>query len=59
MYMPENNAQLFDILATLRIYAAMNAFPDLAEALDDALVLVAAEVEPAPRVLSSTGLDLV
>jgi hypothetical protein len=43
MYLPENNEQLFDILAELRVYAAMNSLPHLAEELDDALVLLRAE----------------
>jgi hypothetical protein len=43
MYLPENDAQLFDILAELRLYAQMNALPGLAEEIDDALVLLAAE----------------
>lgn len=43
MYMPENNAQMFDILAELRIYAAMNGLSGLAERLDDALMTLTAE----------------
>jgi len=43
MYLPENDAQLFDILAEMRVYAQMNALPKLAEELDDALVVLAAE----------------
>lgn len=43
MYLPENNAQMFDILAELRVYAAMNALPGLAERLDDALMTLMAE----------------
>lgn len=43
MYLPENDAQLHDILSELRLYAQMNALPGLAEELDDALVLLAAE----------------
>jgi hypothetical protein len=43
MYLPENHAQMFDILSELRIYAAMNGLPQLAEKLDDAMVLLAAE----------------
>ena len=57
MYLPENNAQMFDILSELRLYAAMNALPGLAEELDDALMLLATEgrgrhrrAAPAPRV---------
>lgn len=43
MYLPENHAQMFDILSELRVYAAMNALPSLAEKLDDALMLLAIE----------------
>jgi hypothetical protein len=43
MYLPESNAQMFDILAELRVYAAMNGLPRLAEALDDSLMLLTAE----------------
>ena len=49
MYLPETNAQMFDILTDLRIYAAMNGMPLLAEKLDDALMLLLAETRgPAP-----------
>jgi hypothetical protein len=43
MYLPENHAQMFDILTDLRVYAAMNRMPLLAEKLDDALLLLQAE----------------
>jgi hypothetical protein len=43
MYLPENHAQMFDILSELRLYAAMNGLTQLAEKLDDALMLLAAE----------------
>jgi hypothetical protein len=43
MYLPESHAQMFDILTELRIYAAMNGLPGLAEKLDDALLLLQAE----------------
>jgi hypothetical protein len=43
MYLPESHAQMFDILTELRLYAAMNGLPRLAEQLDDALMLLAAE----------------
>lgn len=43
MYLPENDAQLFDILSELRLYAQMNALPALAEEIDDALVTLAVE----------------
>ena len=33
MYLPENHAQMFDILTDLRVYAAMNGMPLLAEKL--------------------------
>ncbi|WP_424933022.1 hypothetical protein [Amaricoccus macauensis] len=44
MYLPEDNEQMFEILAELRVYAAMNAFTNLAEELDDALVLLRTEI---------------
>jgi hypothetical protein len=34
---------MYDILSELRVYAAMNALPQLAEMLDDSLVLLQAE----------------
>jgi hypothetical protein len=43
MYLPESHAQMFEILTELRVYAAMNGMPQLAERLDDALVLLLAE----------------
>lgn len=43
MYLPESHAQMFDILTELRIYAAMNGLPALAEELDDALLLLQTE----------------
>lgn len=43
MYLPENNAQMFDILAELRVYAAMNGLSGLAERLDDALMTLTTE----------------
>jgi hypothetical protein len=43
MYLPENNDQMFDILTELRLYAAMNGLPQLAEMLDDALMLLATQ----------------
>ena len=43
MYLPETNAQMFDILTELRIYAAMNGMPKLAERLDDAMMVLLAE----------------
>jgi hypothetical protein len=43
MYLPEDDAQLFEILSTLRVYAAANHMPKLAEELDDALILLRAE----------------
>ena len=43
MYLPENNNQMFDILSELRVYAAMNGLPRLAEELDDALILLLSE----------------
>lgn len=43
MYMPENHDQMFDILCELRVYAAMNGLPALAERLDDTLITLAVE----------------
>ena len=43
MYLPENHAQMFDILSELRTYAAMNGLPQLAEKLDDAIILLSVE----------------
>ena len=43
MYMPENHDQMFDILSELRVYAALNGMPALAERLDDALMVLAEE----------------
>jgi hypothetical protein len=50
MYLPENHAQMFDILTELRVYAAMHRLPNLAEKLDDALVLLEAEARRAGHV---------
>jgi hypothetical protein len=56
MYLPETNAQMFDILTELRIYAAMNGMPKLAERLDDALILLLAEGRsPTRPALATTG----
>jgi hypothetical protein len=55
MYLPEDNEQMFEILAELRIYAAMNAYSQLAEELDDALVLLQSEMR---RQVSVTGSDV-
>jgi len=43
MYLPENNEQMYDILAELRLYAAMNGLPALAERLDDAMIILLSE----------------
>jgi hypothetical protein len=43
MYLPENNEQMYDILAELRLYAAMNGLPALAERLDDAIFILLSE----------------
>ena len=61
MYLPETNAQMFDILAELRVYAAMNNMPHLAERLDDALMLLMAEGRhPAPAARAgATAVDTV
>jgi hypothetical protein len=44
MYLPEDDEQMFEILAELRVYAAMNAYSLLAEELDDALVILQSEI---------------
>lgn len=49
MYLPENDAQMHDILAELRLYAQMNGMSRLAEELDDAILLLAAEGRRARR----------
>jgi hypothetical protein len=43
MYLPENDAQMYDILSELRVYAALNGLPGLAEELDDAMQLLVTE----------------
>lgn len=43
MYLPESDDQMFDILSELRTYAGANGMHALAERLDDALVVLAAE----------------
>ncbi len=43
MYLPENDAQMFDILIDLRLYAQSTGLPRLAEEIDDALMVFAAE----------------
>lgn len=43
MYLPESNAQMFDILSELRVYAAANGLHGLAEKIDDSLLLLATE----------------
>jgi hypothetical protein len=43
MYLPENHAQMYDILSELRTYAATSGLSQLAEELDDALMLLARE----------------
>jgi hypothetical protein len=43
MYTPESHDQMFEILSALRTYAAAHAMPDLAEMMDDALVILADE----------------
>ncbi|WP_424927751.1 hypothetical protein [Amaricoccus tamworthensis] len=49
MYLPENNDQMFDILAELRVYAAMNSMHGLAEELDDALIRLETEIRRGNR----------
>jgi len=55
MYLPENHAQMFDILTELRVYAAMNGLSNLAEKLDDALLLLQAESRRPGRVHTATA----
>ena len=55
MYLPENHAQMFDILTELRVYAAMNGLPNLAEKLDDALLLLEAEGRRVRRVRTASA----
>lgn len=43
MYLPENDAQLRDILVAIRLYAAEHGLSRLAEELDDAMVVLEAE----------------
>jgi hypothetical protein len=60
MYLPETNAQMFDILTELRIYAAMNGMPKLAERLDDAMMQLLAEGRSPKRpqlTVGATALD--
>ncbi len=61
MYLPENNTQLYEILSALRLYAATNTMPSLAESLDDAMLLLVTEAAPrrAARTPHSCGLDKV
>lgn len=49
MYLPENDAQMHDILAELRVYAQSNGMTRLAEELDDAILLLATEGRRAER----------
>ena len=61
MYLPENDAQMHDILAELRLYAQLNGMAQLAEELDDAIVLLAVEGRrvrdrlPAPPCVGGDG----
>jgi hypothetical protein len=55
MYLPESDAQMFDILTELRIYAALNDMPRLAEMLDDALIVLAREARTPIRGVAGTG----
>ena len=43
MYLPEDHRQMYDILTELRVYAAANGLEQLAEKLDDAMVLLVIE----------------
>jgi hypothetical protein len=55
MYLPENDDQMYDILSALRTYAAANDMPRLAESIDDALVLLTAEIRLQARRVAGTG----
>jgi hypothetical protein len=60
MYLPENDAQLHDILAELRVYAHTHALTRLAEELDDAIILLAVETRRNRRAddtAAATGAD--
>ncbi|HRO12986.1 hypothetical protein [Amaricoccus sp.] len=59
MYLPETDAQMFDILTELRIYAATNGMPMLAERLDDALLLLVSEGRAPSRPRLATGVAVV
>ena len=41
MYTPENHDQMFEIISALRTYAGTHSLPNVAEMLDDALVILA------------------
>lgn len=43
MYLPEDHRQMYDILTELRVYAAANGMEQLAEKLDDAMILLVVE----------------
>jgi hypothetical protein len=55
LYLPENDDQLYDILAALRTYAAANDMPRWAESIVDALVLLSAEIRLQARRVAGTG----
>jgi hypothetical protein len=55
MYLPENDAQMFDILSELRTYAAANDMRRLVETLDDALMLLAAEARAPARAIAGNA----
>lgn len=57
MYLPENDAQMFDILSELRVYANLHALPLLAEQLDDALIVLALETRRNANRLASAAED--
>jgi len=54
MYLPENDAQLRDILIAIRLYAAENGLPLLAEEIDDALVVLETETRRAAAAARGT-----
>lgn len=57
MYLPENDAQMHDIVSELRVYAAANDMPRLAEMLDDALILLATEARQRRWRVAGTGTE--
>lgn len=57
MYLPEDHRQMYDILTELRVYAAENGLEQLAEKLDDAMVLLVIEGRDALARTSTTAMQ--